>query len=88
MHEWEEFVRYMVSPFYKGGISKFNMSVEGILMHFEAFFFCETKLILQALVIFQMLTTAFLNLPHHQCMRWASSVDGTKFHKSVSKSNS
>ena len=36
------------------------MSVEAILMHFEVIFSCETKLILQALTVFQMLTTAFL----------------------------
>ena len=35
------------------------MIVEEILMHFEAVFSCETKLILQALDVFQILTTAF-----------------------------
>ena len=43
---------------------KFKMSVKAILMHFEAIFSCEMKLILQAFTVFQMLTTAFLN-PHH-----------------------
>ena len=32
--------------------------IEAILMHFEAFLSCHTKLILQALAAFQMLTTA------------------------------
>ena len=37
----------------------FKMSVEAILMHFEVFLSCHTKLISQALAAFQMLTTAF-----------------------------
>ena len=40
------------------------MSVEAILMHFEAIFL---KLILQALAVFQMLTTGFLSR-HNQCI--------------------
>ena len=40
------------------------MSVEAILMHFDAIFL---KLILQALAVFQMLTTCFLSR-HHQCI--------------------
>ena len=40
------------------------MSVETLLMHFEAIFL---KLILQALAVFQMLTTGFLSR-HHQCI--------------------
>ena len=49
-------------------IIEFKMSVEAILIHFEAFFSCHTKLILQALAAFQMLTTAFDPPPHQQCI--------------------
>ena len=40
------------------------MSVEAILLHFEAIFL---KLILQALAVFQMFTTGFLSR-HRQCI--------------------
>ena len=45
----------------------FKMSVEALLKNYGAIFSCKNKLILQALAVFQMLTTAFLN-PHHKCI--------------------
>ena len=50
-----------------GGIFLFKMSVDVILKNYGAIFSCENKLILQALAVFQMLSTAFLN-PHHKCI--------------------
>ena len=59
-------------PSIKGASPKkffyFKMSVEANLMNFEAISSCENKLILQALAVFQMLTTANLN-PYHQIFR-------------------